>query len=184
MTNPAAPYTDDLREFYFSNQSDKVALDTLEFRHPAFVDADNNPIAVRVINESDPYAGFTGTLEADAPMNPGAVVDFTPARFELALPESNSPGLPSCSIAVDNVGSVLMGPIDAAAGIPAPIEVIYRQYLADDPSAPGVVIDGLTIRTINAAALRVTATAGFEDDLNTPFPRKNYTREEYPGLVR
>ncbi|HWC63358.1 MAG TPA: DUF1833 family protein, partial [Rhizomicrobium sp.] len=68
--------------------------------------------------------------------------------------------------------------------VPEPIQVTFREYLADAPEAPGVVIDGLTIGKINATPLRVTATASFEDDLNTPFPRKNYTPEEFPGLVR
>jgi hypothetical protein len=177
MSGPGAGYTDDLREFYFSNPADAVAVDTLEFRHQAF----DQP--ARVCNDQ---AGedFVGTLEESAPANAGEAVTFTAARFEVTLPESNSPGLPTCQISVENVGRVLMDPINQAVQVPSPISVTYRQFLADDPSEPGIVFDGLTIRSINASALRVTAQAGFEDDLNTPFGRKKYTPQEYPGLVR
>ncbi len=186
MTGPT-PYSDNLREFIFSNQPGLVALDTLEFNHPGFLDDDNQPTAARVVNDND---DFYGELEAGAPMNAGEVVMFNKGRFEVTLPESNSPGLPSCQIAVDNVGRLLMEPLEQAVAIPAPIMITYRQWLAsstaalDEPGELGVVIDGMSLRRVNASELRITGTAGFEDDLNTPFPRKNYTREEYPGLVR
>jgi len=186
MTGPT-PYSDNLREFIFSNQPGLVVLDTLEFNHPAFLDGDNQPTAARVVNDAD---DFYGQLEANAPMNGGEVVKFLAARFELTLPESNGPGLPSCQIAVDNIGRLLMDPIERAVQVPAPIMITYRHWLAskdapiEEPGELGVVIDGMSLRRVNASELRITGTAGFEDDLNTPFPRKNYTREEYPGLVR
>ena len=186
MTGPT-PYSDDLREFIFSNAPGLVGLDTLEFRHPAFLDEEGHPTAARVVNDSD---DFVGVLEADAPMNAGETVTFTAALFDITLPESNSPGLPSCQVTVDNVGRVLMGPIEQAVQWPAPIWITYRHWLAskdadtDTPGELGVVIDGMTLQRVNAAELRITGTAGFEDDLNTPFGRKKYTQAEYPGLVR
>jgi hypothetical protein len=182
MTDSSAIYSDDLREYFYSAPSDKVAVDTLEFRHPAFVDGDGNPVAVRVVNDSG--ADFVGTLEDGAPMNGGQPVTFVAAPFDITLPESNGPGLPSCQIAVDNVGRVLMDQIEAAVQLPHAVEVTYRQFLVDAPEEPGVVIDGMTLKNINVAALRITGTAGFEDDLNVPFGRKRYTPGEYPGLVR
>jgi hypothetical protein len=185
-TDPANPYSDDLREFMFSNPPDVVALDTLELRHPAFVAEDGvTPAAARVVNDND---DLVVTLEADAPMNAGEEVTFTRCRFELTLPESNSPGLPSCQMAVENVGELLMTPIEQAVQVPAPIQATYRQVLAPvdetQPGEIGAVIDGLTVRRINVTPLRVTGQAGFEDDLNVPFGRKKYTAKEYPGLVR
>ena len=66
-----------------------------------------------------------------------------------------------------------MDPIERAVTIPKPIEITYRQVLvpADDLTAPGeigVEFDGLTLSRVNVTALRVTGTAGFDDDLNTP----------------
>lgn len=185
MTGPT-PYSDDLREFIFSNQDDVIALDTLEFDHPAMEDDEGNHLPARVVNDPN---DFYGVLEDDARANAGEKVLFQRSAFEVTLPESSGPGLPSCQIGVDNVGRALMKPIEQAVQFPAPIWVTYRQWLADknDMDAPGelgTVIDGMTLRRVNASELRVTGTAGYEDDLNTPFPRKTYTREEFPGLVR
>jgi hypothetical protein len=187
MSDPGSPYSDDLREFMYSNTPDLVALDTIELRHPAFVAEDGvTPAAARIVNDGD---DLVVTLPDDAPMNAGEEVTFTRCRFDLTLPESNGPGLPSCQLGVENIGEELMAPIEAAVTVPKPIQITYRQVLCpkDDAAAPGeigVEIDGMTLRRVNATALRVTGTAGFEDDLNTPFPRKKYTPQEYPGLVR
>jgi hypothetical protein len=174
-------HSDNLREHYASNPRGTFAIDTLELRHPGFLGEDGvTPAAVRLANDPDP---LIATLEDDAPMNAGEEVTFDKGEFEITLPESSA-SIPTMQIAAQNVGRSLMKPIAAAAAIPEPVVGTYRQYLADDPSAPGVVIDGFTIRKVNATPLRVTAQAGFEDDLNVPFGREKYTPEEYPGLVR
>lgn len=186
MSNPGEPYSDDLREYIFSDTPELIALDTLELRHPAFVGEDGvTPAAARVVNDND---DLLVTLENNAPMNAGEEVTFQKCRFEITLPESNSPGLPSCQVSVENVGQLLMDPIERAVKIPKPVEVTYRQVLAPkDASLPGEIgatFDGMTLRRINATALRITGTAGFEDDLNTPFGREKVTPQEFPGLVR
>lgn len=180
-SEPQSPHSDALREYYSSAPPDEIALDTLEFRHPAFRDDAGLPTAVRFVNDADP---FSGTLEDDTPLNAGEAVEFTAGAFTITLPESSSPGLPTCQISVDNLGSDLVDPLMDAVEVPHAVEVTYRQWLASDPSAPGVTIDGMTIGKVNISAATVTAQAGFEDDLNVPFGREKYTREEYPGLVR
>ena len=182
MSGPLSPHSDDLREYYFSAPTAVVAIDALEFRHPAFVDDDGHPAAARFAN--DPQLELVAILEDGAPMNAGETVTFSRGQFDLSLPESSSPGLPTCQISVANIGRDLMEPIEQAVSVPQPISVTYRQFLSDDLTQPGVVIDGMTIRDINASGLRITATAGFEDDLNTPYPRAKYTPQEYPNLVR
>jgi hypothetical protein len=169
------PVTDNLREYIFSDDGDEVAYDTLEFRHPAFAEP------ARVVNSNE---DLMARLESDAPANAGEEVKFTRCLFEVTLPESSAPGLPQCQLAMANVGRVLMDPINQAVEVPAPIEVTYRQFVTSDLTEPGQVVDGMTIGRINASEQRITATAGFEDDLNAPGPRKLYTPQEYPGLVR
>ncbi|HWB96055.1 MAG TPA: hypothetical protein VG672_05120, partial [Bryobacteraceae bacterium] len=90
MTDIAQPYSDDLREFYFSNPQEKVSIQTIEFRHSSFVDADGNPAAARFCNADQPGDDFQGTLEDSAPLNAGETVTFVAARFDITLPESNS----------------------------------------------------------------------------------------------
>lgn len=176
-------YSDDLKEYFYSAPKSRVAVDTLEFRHPAFVADDGvTPAAARFVN--DYSEDFVGTLEADAPINASQAVTYKAARFDITLPESNSPGLPSAQIGVDNIGRLLMDNLELAVQQPDPIEVTYRQFLVDTPEAPGTVMDGMTVGKVNVTPQRATATAGFEDDLNTPFGRAKYTPEGYPGLVR
>ena len=83
-----------------------------------------------------------------------------------------------------NTAGALQKQLEAAISYPAPVEVTYRQYLSDDLSAPAFVLNGLTLKSVKAGLLRITAEAGFEDWLNRPFPRRLYTAKEFPGLVR
>ncbi|MGA7673553.1 MAG: DUF1833 family protein [Rhizomicrobium sp.] len=181
MSDPTSPFSDDLREYYYSAPPDVVALDTFEFRHPAFLNEAGAIVAIRVVNDPNE---LIATLEANAPMNGGESVTFSASAFEVTLPESSSPGLPTCDIQVTNVSRLLTPWLKKATQSPAPVQITYRQYLADDRSAPGFVLDGLTIRKATANYLRVIATAGYEDFLNMPFPRTIYTTSEFTGLVR
>lgn len=180
-TDPLSPFSNDLREYYFSAEPDKAPLDTIEFRHPAFVDDNGNPVAVRVVNDPE---DLPATLEADAPMNAGEQVTFTRGAFVARKPESDSPGLPTFDLEVCNVSSILMKYLDDATTSTAPVQMSYRQYLSSDLSEPGVVIHGFTVKKANAGVVRVTATAGFEDYVNRPFPFAVYKGAMFHGLVR
>jgi Domain of unknown function (DUF1833) len=66
-----ATLTEALAEVYASNPQDEVVLNTLELRHPTFVDDAGNPAPIRVVAD---YASATATLETDAPLNAGEAV--------------------------------------------------------------------------------------------------------------
>lgn len=166
---------DDLREYYFSAPPQAVFLDTLELRHPAF----DQP--ARIVNDLN---DFVATLEADAPANAGQEVTFIGCPFEALPPESTDQGLPQCTLQIMNVTKLLMPQMAAAIAVSAPVEISFRQYLADDPSEPQLFIHGLTAKVGDAGILRVQVTAGFEDLLNKPFPFRLYTSKEFPTLVR
>jgi hypothetical protein len=46
------------------------------------------------------------------------------------------------------------------------------------------VLDGMTVKSVKAGVLQVTATAGFEDFLNSPFGKMLYTTRNHAGLDR
>ncbi len=179
---PITPFSDDLREYMFSAPTDVLAPDTIEIRHPAFVDDNDNPVAVRFVN--DPSGDLVATLEDDAPMNAGEQVTFCRGQFQFILPESTDQGLPTCDIQVENVSGVLTPWLFKAVAFPAPIEITYRQFLTDDLSQPQFILSGLTAQKVSAGLLRVTCTAGFEDFLNKPFPATIYNTWDFPGLAR
>jgi len=174
-------YSDDLRDYVFSADPDVAVIDTLEFRNPAFLDEGGNVVPIRVANRRD---DFTARLEADAPVNGGENVTFLACAFEGQLPESSDQSPPVFQIAVSNAARVLMPWLDKAADSADPLFMTYRAYLSDDLTAPQFVMDGFTIKSVVAGMLQVTASAGFEDFLNTPFGKKLYTLTDFPGLDR
>jgi hypothetical protein len=174
MTDPLNPHSDDLREFFYSAPPAKQALETLELRHPAFA------APARVVN--DP-SDLTATLETDAPFGGGTSVTFLKCNFRFVQPES-ADGLPSCNLEILNVGSLLMPYLEEASASPAVLDLSFRLYYSDDLTQPGYVLHGMTLKKVSAGLLRVTGTAGFEDFLSKPVPRRIYTTKEFPGLAR
>jgi len=175
-------HTDDLREYYFSNDPQVAALWTVELRHPGFIDEDTGEnVAVRFVNDANP---LTAKLEDDAPMNPGEEVTFLPGRFDITLPESTTDGLPQFQLNMGDVIGELSPWLAKAIEIPQPVELSFREYLSDEPQTPGFLLHGLTIGRVNGSPLRVVAMAGYEDLLNKPFGRREYTAEDFRGLVR
>lgn len=181
MSDTQSPASDDLAEFWYSAPPETTALDTLEFRHPAFLDDDGNVTAVRFVN--DPGNDLVARLEKGAPMNGNHRVKFRGGAFAITLPESSSPGLPTSTLEVANITRILQPYLDKAVSRPDPIEVSYRCFLESDLSAPAFVLHNLTVKDITAGILRITATLGFEDLLNKPFPKKVYTTRDYPSLA-
>ncbi|MEI9885904.1 MAG: DUF1833 family protein [Rhizomicrobium sp.] len=181
MSDPTEPFSDSLREYYFSAEPGVAALDTIELRHSAFLAEDGvTPVAVRFVN--DPV-DLVAALEADAPMNGGEEVTFVAGGFSATIPEQSSPGLSTFQLEVMNVSREMMPWMDLAAASNEPIQLSYRQYRSDELTLPGLVMHGLTIHSASAGILRVTAQAGYEDFLNRPHPSRIYTLQEFPGLA-
>ncbi len=177
-----ATYTEALQEAYASAPDNVVILDTLELRHPSFVDEMDNPIAVRIVSD---HQDLLATLEADAPLNPSEEVTFTALAFECALPEqTDSNSLPEITIAVDNIGSELTSLLDLASTSAAPVEITYRPYLSTDTSAPHMnPVLTLTLRGAEVTPTKVTARATFGDLVNRRFPSLRYTKANFPTLA-
>lgn len=182
-------WSEALEEAYASNPSEEIILHTLEFRHPSFVE-DGVPTAVRVVmdpgvllEEGDPdIYGLELTLEAEAPMNPGAIVKFVSCMFDFSLPGQPNGTLPEVEVSLDNVTREISAYLDAAVGERAPLELSYREYLASDPTQPQFIIHGLSLSRVRSNIFRVVGTASFVDLLNRSFPNKLYRPSEFRGL--
>ncbi|MGH6887995.1 MAG: DUF1833 family protein [Rhizomicrobium sp.] len=181
MSSAGYTYTDEAREYMFSPAGADVIYDAIELRHPAFVDGDGNPIAVRFVNA--PF-DLAATLEEGAPLNGGETVTFAASRFDLVKPDSPETGLPQAQIAVANVMREVSPWLSLAVSSVAPVELSLRQFLADDLTEPCFVMHGLTFDNATSNIRRVTATCGFGDLLNMPCPVDRYTVENSPGLNR
>lgn len=123
-----AELSEALKEAYASNPVGQVIVETLEFRHPSFVDGNGNPAAFRIVNQ---FEDVFATLEATTPLQPGQTVQFVAFAFSVQLPGFEEGQAPTLKITVDNVGRELMEQLELATASQAPIEVTYRPYLLE-----------------------------------------------------
>jgi hypothetical protein len=164
-----------LKEAYASAPVNVVIYHTLELWHPAF------SAPIRVVRD---HAALTATLEATAPRDPGAAVLFAAFAFNFTKPEVSPNGVPQVTIEIDNVDRVIVANIEAAMGTTDLVQVIYREFLSSDLTAPQndppLV---LTVMSVTADVFKVTATAGFPDLANRRFPTLEYDAQTFAGLV-
>ena len=171
-----------IREAYASAPSDVTILHTLELRHPAFVDDEGFPTAIRVVRD---HADLVARLEATAPMNPGEMVTFVALAFELDLPPVDTAPVPEIAVTLDNVSREIVKHLDAAATSQDKIEVTYRPYLSVDLEGPQMDPPiTLVLTEVEADVFRVTGRARMLDIGNKAFPAETYTAKRFPGLSR
>lgn len=175
-------YEEALKEAYAANPTNDVALDTIEIRHPAFVDDSGNPTAIRVVRG---YDDIVATLEADAPLNAGQPVTFIAAAFDFTLPGFEEGQVPQLQITLDNVSREITAHLEQAIGQTAPIEVTYRPYLYSDLSAPQMDPPiNMLLTQVSVDVFQVTGTATLNDVHNWGFPNSSYDLTSFPGLLR
>lgn len=165
-----------IREAYASAPVDEVIHHTLKLWHPAFT------APIRVVRD---VVALEARLEPGAARDPGAVVSFIAYAFDVVPPEQTTTGAPQCVIEIDNVSREILAQIDLAVASSDPVVVIYRAFLSSDLDS-GPENDPpleMTISAISATELRIRATAGFPDLLNTRFPGLKYDLERFPGLM-
>ncbi len=208
MPDPALEQA--IREAYASAPSDTVILHTLELRHPAFVDDDGDPTAVRVVRnfadaerwrdlggaearavldalptDARDRVGLVARLEADAPRDAGRMVPFVALAFDLELPPVDTAPVPEIAVTLDNVGREIVRHLDAAATSLERIEVTYRPYLSTDIEGPQMDPPiTLTLTEVEVDVFRATGRARMLDIGNRAFPAETYTATRFPGLTR
>ncbi|WLE60230.1 DUF1833 family protein [Burkholderia plantarii] len=172
-----------LAEVYASNPQDDIVLNTLELRHPAFIDANGNPEPIRVVADRAP---LRARLEDDAPVNPGELVDFQAMAFGYKLPAQEEGQAPSLDITLDGVTRQVVAHLESAVTQTAQIEITYRRFVESNPGMGPVDDVPLTLyaSTAKATLTQVTATATLTDIHNKAFPARVYTPTDFPGLVR
>ena len=159
-----------------------VQLHTLEFRHPNFRDALNNPTSIRVVLD---HQDLVATLEDDAPLNPGEAVTFIAMAFGLELPTVDSVPTPELKIILDNVSQEIETYLAVSTASAFPVEVTYREYLSNDLTGPqNNPPMNFTLKNPEADDYQVTATASTTDSGNRQFPNQDYTTQRFPALAK
>lgn len=134
----------------------------------------------------DDKADLTATLEADAPRNAGATVEFVACPLAVARPEeSDTAAAPTITMGRPDVAGLLREAADTARGSLEPWELIERVFASDDTSEPAL----LPPRRVEMLGLQINAASGalefgFDDDNSEAVPAIRFTRRDYPGLQR
>lgn len=171
-----------LKEAYASAPTDRVIFDTLEIRHPNFLDGAGQPTAIRIVIG---YENITAKLEGDAPLHAGEYVDFIAGAFRFKSWGFEEGKVPQFQIAVDGVSREVVGHIEAAILTPTPIEATYRPYLSNDLSKPQMDPPFNSVLTkVSVSGASVSGTASLSDVHNWAFPFEKYMARRFPGLVR
>lgn len=171
-----------IKEAYASAPVDEVIVSTLELIHPSFVDDQGNPTAARVANS---YQDYTFGLEATAPRNAGEMVLFQRCAFSLTLPQWSEGAAPELQLKIDNVSREITRYLEQAIVQLTPILVIYRPYLASDPTLPQMDPPFIfSLSKVQVDTFQITGTANTNDVHNWPFPNEKYDPARFPGLVR
>ena len=171
---PDITLSEAIKEAYAAAPANLIIYHTLELWHSAFT------APIRVVRD---YQDLTATLEAGAPRNPGASVTFVAFAFDFTKPEITSTGLPEVTITIDNVDRSIVANIEAALTTAELIQVIYREFISTDLTAPQNDPPlTLSISSISATLMTVTARAGFMNLMNKRFPTIEYNPELFVGL--
>lgn len=177
-----AELSEALKEAYASNPVGSVIIDTLEFRHPNFIDENGNPAAFRVVNQ---HEDVFAVLEATAPMQAGQNVRFQAFAFDVTLPGFEDGKVPLLGITIDNIGRELMEQLELASSSQQPIEVTYRPYLLSDLTGPQMDPPiTMTVTSASADVQQIQFQASMDTVSSVAFPRRQYTDAGFPGLVR
>lgn len=205
-----ADLTEAIKEAYAMAPAGVVILHTLELRHPAFVDDDENPIAIRAVRnypdtktwinlvgapvqalldgldqETRELVGLVAYLEDNAPQNPGELVYFTAIAFDIELPKTTNAPVPEVVVSLDNVADEIDKHLSAAATSQQNIALTYRPYLSNEVSGPHWSPPPHFSMTVGEAdQLRVTGRAAMKNMSQKGFPGEVYSIEDFPGLAR
>ncbi len=171
-----------MKEAYASAPTNELAVATLEFIHPSFVDEKGAQTAIRVVCD---HVNLIAKLELGAPLNAGQQVTFIAFNFDFQLPNVEAVATPEFTITLDNVTREIEENLALASSSPHAIKAIYRIYLLSDltqpQNNPPWTFD---VKACEADDFQVHCRASFGDASNVPFPGLDYTPDQFPGLVR
>lgn len=164
-----------IKEAYAIAPTNVVIYHTLEIRQPS---VQSSVFLVQA------RRGITATDEDGNERN------WQPVGFQFSLPPSNEDGFQSLNIAIDNINqrvtdfvNIAKSPAAIVAGVPVPVEILYRPFVSTDLSRPQMSQPiTLFLKEVSLTNNQVTGRATFMDIVNKKFPSELYTRARFPTL--
>lgn len=107
---------------------------------------------------------------------------YRAGAIEVALPKRDTSGTQVLVFAIDNVTGSAQRLIDQALEAAARMQLVFRQYVSTDLSAPADRALRFEVRDVTMEGSVVQVSAAFFDLINTAWPRNYYTADFAPGL--
>jgi hypothetical protein len=174
--NAGIELSEAIAEAYASAKVGDPILQTLEFRHASFTDEDGNPTSHYIVNDFRPLVATDEDLVERT---------FLPVPHRFTKPDQSDSGAPKAAqIEIDNVSLILARLLMQARASDEPVQVIAREYLPSDTSAPHVI--PVTVTELSSPVITVetvSAELGFGGLTNMKYPARTYTAEDFPALA-
>lgn len=154
-----------LAEVYASAPAGEIIIPSLEIRI-----AGKDPIRL-CTGFRDQLLGVDGVFRL-----------FEAGALSLTLPAKDTRGMQTLNFGIPGMNGRVQKEFDDALESRQPVEIIYREYLSSNKSAPArrpYVMD-LIGGTLEGGDAQLSA--GFFDVLNRRWPREVYTSENAPGI--
>lgn len=150
---------------YASAPASEVIISTLEIRIPGL-----DPLRVAGDYESH-NLGVDGVLQF-----------FEAGPLSIALPARDATGQQTLKFGVSGVSGRAQQYVDAALASEDVSTMIYREYLASDPSAPARRPVTMTITGGSFQGADAIFEGSYYDLLNAAWSRERYTQDTAPGI--
>lgn len=157
-----------LVEAYAIAPSEVAYLHTLELSHPSM---------------SEPLYLIQGFFNKQLKLESGATKEFRACAFNFTLPATDDGGLQELNITIDNADNRVSDFCESAMDFPAPVEILYRPYLSNDPNTPLMNPPlRLFLLGVTVSEAQVSGRAVPVDFLNLKFPTQLYDSVRFPPL--
>lgn len=170
---PSTDLSTALREYCSYATPGGVLLETIELHH------DDWAAPLRIVLD---HADLAATLEASAPRDAGSAVLFARGSLEIGKAGVDDSGQAELELRLDDVDRSVSSLIAQADTGASPVEVIIRNYVSSDLTAPGLV-EKMHVAETRIKTGMVVARCVYIDHVNRLHPRQRFTRSEFPGLA-
>lgn len=126
---------------------------------------------------------WEGRLEADAPVDPGALVPFRIVPFDFSAPGTEKGGATPARLSISNASSEISDVLDMTIGNRMPVMVNVRVFVPSERTVrPGDVMRGLRMRRPEAGPLEASGELTYDDAARQAFPLTTFNDQEYKAL--
>ena len=137
---------------------------------------------LEVTDGTDVIRMTPGWEDVTAGIEGGTLVTFTAVGIDIGLPAKNEDGTQDVTFGLSNITGAVSAYLRERITSSTRMMVKLRIYTSDDLSAPAKPADVFEVKGGSWSALQAEITAGYFDILNTNWPRRVFTFNEFPGL--